>query len=89
MDYKLLKKLDNYFLLEIKPQTGRHHQIRVQLANIGCIIKGDLKYGANSSFGDGRRIALHAARLELPPPTREERICISSDADFWPTSLPE
>ena len=45
LNYKLLKKLDNFYLMEIKPQTGRHHQISVQLANIGCVIKGDLKYG--------------------------------------------
>jgi len=41
LEYKLIKKLDNFYHLEIKPKTGRHHQIRVQLANIGCIIKGD------------------------------------------------
>ena len=43
LEYRLLKKLDKFYHLEIKPKTGRHHQIRVQLSNIGCIIKGDLK----------------------------------------------
>ena len=52
LDYKILKKLDNFYHLEIKPKTGRHHQIRVQLANICCIIKGDLKYGARRSNKD-------------------------------------
>ena len=47
LEYKLFKKFKNYFLLKIKPQTGRHHQIRVQLANIKCNIKGDVKYGAH------------------------------------------
>ena len=49
LDFTLIKKLGNFFLLEIKPKTGRHHQIRVQLAHIGCVIKGDLKYGARRS----------------------------------------
>ena len=44
LSYKLINQLEKYFLLEISPETGRHHQIRVQLSNIGCIIKGDLKY---------------------------------------------
>ena len=77
LNYKLLKKLDNYFLLEIKPQTGRHHQIRVQLANMGCIIKGDLKYGAKRSNKDAS-IHLLAQKLEFIHPVKKEPITIVS-----------
>ena len=58
LEYRLIKKLNNYFLLEIIPKTGRHHQIRVQLSNIGCNIKGDLKYGAKRSNKDDFSIHL-------------------------------
>jgi len=75
LDYKLLKKLDNFYHLEIKPKTGRHHQIRVQLANIGCIIKGDLKYGAKSSNKDAS-INLLAQKLEFTHPVKKEAITI-------------
>ncbi|MDR3308578.1 MAG: RNA pseudouridine synthase, partial [Tannerella sp.] len=53
MHYRLLARSDNYYLLEIELKTGRHHQIRCQLAHIGCPIKGDLKYGAERSNPDG------------------------------------
>jgi 23S rRNA pseudouridine1911/1915/1917 synthase len=79
LDYKLLKKLDNFYLLEIKPQTGRHHQIRVQLANIGCIIKGDLKYGAKRSNKDAS-IHLLAQKLEFIHPVKKESITIIAPA---------
>jgi len=46
LEYELIEKLQNYFLIRVKPKTGRHHQIRVQLSSIGCKIKGDVKYGA-------------------------------------------
>ena len=49
LDFKIIKKLDNYYLLEINLKTGRHHQIRCQLSSIGSPIKGDLKYGARRS----------------------------------------
>jgi 23S rRNA pseudouridine1911/1915/1917 synthase len=75
LDYKLLKKLDNFYLMEIKPQTGRHHQIRVQLSNIGCIIKGDLKYGAKRSNKDAS-IHLLAQKLEFIHPVKKESITI-------------
>ncbi len=75
LDYKLLKKLENFYLLEIRPQTGRHHQIRVQLANIGCIIKGDLKYGAKRSNKDAS-IHLLAQKLEFIHPVKKEPITI-------------
>jgi 23S rRNA pseudouridine1911/1915/1917 synthase len=79
LDFKLLKKLDNFYHLEIKPKTGRHHQIRAQLANIGCIIKGDLKYGARRSNKDAS-IHLLAKKLEFTHPVRKEPISISAPA---------
>ena len=79
LDYKLLKKLDNFFHLEIQPKTGRHHQIRVQLAHIGCIIKGDLKYGAKRSNKDAS-IHLLAQKLEFIHPVTKENITIIAPA---------
>ena len=79
LDFKLLKKLDNFYHLEIKPQTGRHHQIMVQLANIGCIVKGDLKYGAKRSNKDAS-IHLLAQKLEFVHPVTKESISITAPA---------
>ena len=79
LDYNLLKKLDNFYHLEIKPKTGRHHQIRVQLANIGCIIKGDLKYGAKRS-NKNASIHLLAQKLEFTHPVKKEIITIIAPA---------
>ena len=79
LDYKLLKKLDNFYFLEIKPKTGRHHQIRVQLAHIGCIIKGDLKYGAKRSNKDAS-IHLLAQKLTFTHPVKKEEITIVAPA---------
>ena len=79
LDYKLLKKLDNFFQLEIRPKTGRHHQIRVQLAHIGSIIKGDLKYGAKRSNKDAS-IHLLAQKLEFIHPVTKENIIIIAPA---------
>tara|TARA_B100000953_G_scaffold110669_1_gene91039 strand:+ start:878 stop:1540 length:663 start_codon:yes stop_codon:yes gene_type:complete len=79
LDYILLKKLDNFYHLEIKPKTGRHHQIRVQLAHIGCIIKGDLKYGAKRSNKDAS-IHLLAQKLEFIHPVKKEPITIVAPA---------
>ena len=79
LDFKMLKKLDNFFHLEIKPKTGRHHQIRVQLAHIGCIIKGDLKYGAKRSNKDAS-IHLLAQKLEFIHPVKKESITIVAPA---------
>jgi len=62
LSYTLIASSDNYYLLEIDLQTGRHHQIRAQLAGIGCPIKGDLKYGFDRSNSDGS-IHLHARKL--------------------------
>jgi len=75
LDYILLKKLNNFYHLEIKPKTGRHHQIRVQLAHIGCIIKGDLKYGSKRSNKDAS-IHLLAQKLEFIHPVKKDPITI-------------
>lgn len=71
LHYTLTKHLDNYFLLEVSLETGRHHQIRAQLSAIGCPIKGDLKYGAGRSNKDGS-IHLHARVLSFEHPVRKE-----------------
>ena len=73
LHYKMIKKLDNYYLLEISLETGRHHQIRSQLAAIGCPIKGDLKYGFDRSNVDGS-IHLHAKKLSLVHPVQKEKL---------------
>ena len=73
LHYRLLKKLDRYFLLEIDLETGRHHQIRAQLSFIGCPIKGDLKYGFPRSNSDGS-IHLHAREISFIHPVSKEKI---------------
>ena len=75
LNYKLLCSSDKYHLLEVTLETGRHHQIRTQLANIGCIIKGDLKYGAKRSNPDNS-IHLHARQLTFTHPTTKELITV-------------
>ncbi|WP_298790171.1 pseudouridine synthase family protein [uncultured Allomuricauda sp.] len=71
LSYSISKKLDSYSLLEINLKTGRHHQIRAQLAALGCFIKGDLKYGASRSNKNGG-IHLHARSLTLEHPVKKE-----------------
>lgn len=73
LDYKVIAKTDTFYLLEIHPTTGRHHQIRVQLAEMGCPIKGDLKYGFARSNKDGS-ISLHARKLIFDHPVTKEKI---------------
>jgi len=73
LHYRFLKKLDNYYLLEIELETGRHHQIRSQLASIGCPIKGDLKYGFDRS-NPNASIHLHARQLQFIHPVSKENI---------------
>ena len=65
-------------LVGVALQTGRAHQIRVQLAGLGAPVVGDLRYGAKAPFEDGRRIALHASRLAIDHPTRAERMVFAS-----------
>ena len=73
LTYNIIKTLDNYLLLEIDLETGRHHQIRAQLSKIGASIKGDLKYGALRSNPDGG-ISLHARKLEFIHPVTKEHV---------------
>jgi 23S rRNA pseudouridine1911/1915/1917 synthase len=75
LHYSVIKKLDNYSLLEIDLETGRHHQIRAQLAYIGSPIKGDLKYGASRSNKDGS-IHLHARKILFTHPVSKENISV-------------
>jgi len=77
LHYKIIKKLDNYSLLEVDLETGRHHQIRCQLANIGSPIKGDLKYGFNRSNKDGS-IHLHARKINFIHPVSKETVQITA-----------
>jgi len=79
LNYKLLSSADNYHLLQINPETGRHHQIRVQLAAMGCAIKGDLKYGFNRSNPDGG-IHLHARQLKLIHPVAKTELVLKAPA---------
>ncbi len=75
LSYKLIANADNYYLMEVDLQTGRHHQIRCQLSKIGCPIKGDLKYGFPRSNSDGG-ISLHARKIEFIHPVSNEQIKI-------------
>ncbi|GGG45116.1 RluA family pseudouridine synthase [Bizionia arctica] len=77
LHYQVVKKLDTYFLLEVTLETGRHHQIRVQLASIGCPIKGDLKYGFDRSNKDAS-ISLHARNLQFIHPVSNEAINVTA-----------
>ena len=77
LHYQVIKKLDNYTLLEVDLETGRHHQIRAQLAAIGFPIKGDLKYGFNRSNKDGS-IHLHARKIEFIHPVSKEKIIVTA-----------
>jgi 23S rRNA pseudouridine1911/1915/1917 synthase len=75
LEYRIIRQLDNYYLLEIDLHTGRHHQIRSQLSAIGCPIKGDLKYGFDRSNKDAS-IHLHARALKFIHPVKKEEIHI-------------
>jgi 23S rRNA pseudouridine1911/1915/1917 synthase len=77
LSYKVIGKTDNYFLVEVLPLTGRHHQIRVQLSHMGCPIKGDLKYGYERSNKDAS-IHLHARKIEFIHPVKNEHITIEA-----------
>ncbi len=85
LDYKLVGRTERYHLLEVVLKTGRHHQIRCQLAHMGCPIKGDLKYGAPRSNPDGS-ICLHARRLQFVHPVSGVEICVEApvpDNALW------
>lgn len=78
LEYKLIAQSKDYFLLEVDLKTGRHHQIRAQLAALGCPIKGDLKYGFPRSNPDGS-ISLHARSLAFEHPVKNEPVKIIAD----------
>lgn len=85
LHYRLLAASDRYSLLEVILQTGRHHQIRCQLADIGCPIKGDLKYGARRSNPDGS-ISLLARRVEFEHPVSHQTVMAEApvpDDNLW------
>ncbi|MBF0728403.1 RluA family pseudouridine synthase [Bacteroides acidifaciens] len=85
LDYRLIGRSENYFLLEVDLKTGRHHQIRCQLAKMGCPIKGDLKYGFPRSNPDGS-ICLHARRVRFVHPVSKELIELEAplpDGNLW------
>ena len=73
LHYRLIAQSQNYYLLEVDLKTGRHHQIRCQLAKMGCPIKGDLKYGSPRSNPDGS-ICLHARSVRFVHPVSKELI---------------
>ena len=81
LDYRVIGHTDRYHLLEVHLHTGRHHQIRCQLAAIGCPIRGDLKYGAPRSNADGS-ISLHARSLRFEHPVSHQIICVEAPAPF-------
>lgn len=85
LTYRLAGRSDKYYLLEIELHSGRHHQIRAQLASIGCPVKGDLKYGYPRSNDDGS-ISLFARKLEFIHPVKKENISIVAhfpEGDLW------
>ena len=77
LKYRVISKSKDYFLLEIDLLTGRHHQIRAQLAAIGCPIKGDLKYGFPRSNKDAS-ISLHSVKLQFVHPVKKEKLTITA-----------
>ena len=77
LQYKIIQKLNNYYLLEVNLETGRHHQIRCQLSEIGSPIKGDLKYGFDSSNPDAG-IHLHAQKIAFVHPVSKKNIQITA-----------
>jgi len=88
LSYRLIGHSDTYYLLEVMLETGRHHQIRCQLAKMGCPIKGDLKYGFPRSNPNGG-ISLHARSVEFIHPVSKEKIHLTApvptDDKLWNT----
>ena len=85
LHYRVLKKLERYFIIEIELVTGRHHQIRCQLSAIGCPVRGDLKYGYDRSNSDGG-IDLHAKKIIFEHPVKGKKIIIDApvrDTKIW------
>jgi 23S rRNA pseudouridine1911/1915/1917 synthase len=85
LTYRLKGRSEKYYLLEVELHSGRHHQIRAQLAKIGCPVKGDLKYGFPRSNEDGG-ISLFARKLEFIHPVKKEPVSITAhfpEGDIW------
>jgi len=83
--YRVLGKLNEHFLVEVEPLTGRPHQIRVQLSGMGCPIRGDLKYGFHKPNKDGN-INLHARSLHFIHPVKKVPLNLTAalpEDDFW------
>lgn len=81
--YRLIGNTDRYYLLEVELMTGRHHQIRCQLSDMGCVIKGDLKYGAPRSNPDGG-ISLHSRRVTFVHPVKKTEMTLEAHVpDSW------
>ena len=86
LNYRWLRSTDRYHLVEVELLTGRHHQIRCQLGNIGCPIKGDLKYGAPRSNPDGG-ICLHAHQIRFEHPVKHTELCVvAPPPSSWPAT---
>lgn len=86
LSYRVIGTAQSHWLLEVNPVTGRPHQIRVQLASMGCPIRGDVKYGFEQPNADGRSISLHARRLEFVHPVKKEVMKFEAplpDDGFW------
>lgn len=85
LDYKLIGSMNDHHLIQVNPRTGRSHQIRVQLASIGCPIRGDLRYGFKRPNED-KSICLHSRMLHFVHPVKKEPITIMAgvpDLEFW------
>lgn len=90
LDYRILTHRENHYLLEVTPVTGRPHQIRAQLASMGCPIKGDVKYGFPHPNSDGS-ICLHARKLQFLHPVKKEMLVLEAplpEYNFWKHFVP-
>lgn len=86
LSYRVIGTAQGHWLLQVNPITGRSHQIRVQLASMGCPIRGDVKYGYAEIINNGRSINLHAKALEFVHPVKKELIRVEAplpDDSFW------